>query len=140
MVQPIFLTPTSRERKAEAEMIGGNISDSFQTVPSTQYANVLLEGIEDLASGNTGMDQRAANAAAVGAALNGILNGPYNPAAITALGQVYLRYDENGKPIKGTQVEDYPALGKLLRSAEEDMYRDQERRISVVLGTTCSKV
>ena len=44
------------------------------------------------------------------------------------MGQVYLRYDENGNPIKGTQVEDYPALGKLLRSAEEDMYRDQERQ------------
>ena len=123
----ILNTNIQRERKAEAEMIGGNISDSFQTVPSSQYGTVLTEGIDDLVSGNTGMDLRAANAAAVGAALNGILNGPYNPAAITALGQVYLRYDENGNPIKGTQVEDYPALGKLLRSAEEDMYRDQER-------------
>ena len=127
----ILNTNIQRERKAEAEMIGGNISDSFQTVPSSQYGTVLTEGINDLVTGNTGMDQRAANAAAVGAALNGLLNpqnGVYNPAAITALGQIYLRYDQNGKPIKGTQVEDYPALGKLLRSAEEDMYRAQERQ------------
>ena len=53
----------------------------------------------------------------------------YDYVGLQELADTYLRYDENGNPVNGSQVKDYRQLNDLVRKARSDMQVQEEREL-----------
>ena len=121
-------TNIAQARQDEAMRIGGLISDAAASGQSPE--EYLPELSKKLSLANTGLTQTEANTQAVEDAIGGILSRPgYDYVGLQRLADTYLRYDENGNPVNGSQVKDYRQLNDLVRRARSDMQVQQEREL-----------
>ena len=108
--------------------IGGLISDAAASGQNPEQ--YLPELSKQLSLANTGLTQTEANTQAVKDAIGGIVSRPgYDYVRLQQLADTYLRYDENGNPVNGSQVKDYRQLNDLVRKARSDMQVQEEREL-----------